>query len=44
MRFEVESIGAVKRKISVEVPAETVNSEIEAAYSKLKNQVKIDGF
>ena len=25
-------------------PAETVNSEIEAAYSKLKNQVKIDGF
>ncbi|MEK6725942.1 MAG: trigger factor [Deltaproteobacteria bacterium] len=44
MRFEVENIGAVKRKISVEVPAETVNSEIEAAYSKLKNQVKIDGF
>ena len=44
MRFEVESIGAVKRKISVEVSAETVNSEIEAAYSKLKNQVKIDGF
>src|SRR3990172_5821525 len=44
MRFEVESIGAVKRKISVEVPAETVNSEIEAAYSKLKNQVKIYGF
>lgn len=44
MRFEVESIGDVKRKISVEVSAETVNSEIEAAYNKLKNQVKIDGF
>lgn len=44
MKFEVENVGAVKKRISVEVPAETVNSEIEAAYSKLKNQVKMDGF
>lgn len=44
MKFEVENIGAVKKKISVEVLAETVHSEIEAAYSKLKNQVRIDGF
>lgn len=44
MRFDVENVGSVKRKISVEVSAETVKSEIETAYSKLKNQVKIDGF
>lgn len=44
MRFDVESIGEVKRKISVEIPAEDVASEIEAAYGRLKNQVKMDGF
>ncbi|MEK7850338.1 MAG: trigger factor [Deltaproteobacteria bacterium] len=44
MRFDVENISAVKKKISVEVPAERVVSEIEAAYGRLKNQVKMDGF
>lgn len=44
MRFEVESIGDVKKRINVEIPSETVASEIEAAYNRLKNQVKIDGF
>jgi len=44
MRFDVESIGEVKRKISVEIPAEDVVSEIEAVYDRLKNQVKMDGF
>lgn len=44
MRFEVESIGAVKKKINVEIPAEAVKNEVEAAYSRLKNQVKMDGF
>lgn len=44
MRFDVESIGEVKKRISVEIPAEDVASEIEAAYGRLKNQVKMDGF
>src|SRR3990172_9232326 len=44
MRFDVENISAVKKKISVEIPAERVVSEIEAAYGRLKNQVKMDGF
>lgn len=44
MKFEVESIGTVKKKISVEIPAETVKTEVEAAYGRLKNQVKMDGF
>lgn len=44
MRFEVESIGALKKRIIVEIPAETVSSEIEAAYGKLKSQVRMDGF
>ena len=44
MRFDVESIGEVKRRISVEIPAEDVASEIEAACGRLKNQVKMDGF
>lgn len=44
MRFDVENISAVKKKINVEIPAERVVSEIEAAYGKLKNQVKMDGF
>lgn len=44
MRFDVENISDVKKKINVEIPAEKVASEIEAAYGKLKNQVKMDGF
>jgi trigger factor len=44
MQFSVESIGSVKKRISVEIPAETVDSEIEAAYGKLKSEVRMDGF
>lgn len=44
MKFDVENVSDVKKKISVEVPAERVVSEIDAAYGRLKNQVKMDGF
>ena len=44
MKVEVEEITSVKRRISVQVPAENVTEEIENAYKDLKKTAKIKGF
>jgi len=44
MQVSVESINQVTKKISVEVPAEKVNSEMEKAFSEIQKKAKIQGF
>ena len=38
MQVTVEELSPVKRKISIEVPAETVSSEIEKAFSGIQKK------
>lgn len=44
MQVSVDSINSVTKKISVEIPAEKVNSEIEKAFSQIQKKAKIQGF
>ncbi|BCR05779.1 trigger factor [Desulfuromonas versatilis] len=44
MTVQVENISSVKKKLSFEVPAETVSAEIEKAYQKIAKTAKIKGF
>lgn len=44
MQVQVEEISAVKRKVSVEVPAERVNSEIEKAFAGIQKKATLSGF
>lgn len=44
MQVQVEEISAVKRKVSVEVPAERVNAEIEKAYAGIQKKATLSGF
>ncbi len=44
MQITVEDVSAVKKKIHVEIPKETVAGEINAAYQKIKNTAKIKGY
>ncbi|MEW6265481.1 MAG: trigger factor [Thermodesulfobacteriota bacterium] len=44
MNFNVETIGATRKKISVEVPVEKVRSELESAAETLRRQTRLKGF
>ncbi len=44
MTVKVEEISSIKKKLSFEVPAETVDAEIEKAYRKIAKTAKIKGF
>ncbi|HXE95543.1 MAG TPA: trigger factor [Dongiaceae bacterium] len=44
MQVHVEDISSVQKKITIEIPAEQVNEEIEKAYSAIQKKAKIQGF
>jgi len=44
MQVQVEEISSVKRKVSVEVPAERVNAEIEKTYAGIQKKATLSGF
>lgn len=44
MQVRVESINQVTKKISIEIPADKVNSEIEKAFAEIQKKAKIQGF
>lgn len=44
MQVQVEEISSVKRKVSVEVPAERVSAEIEKAYAGIQKKATLSGF
>lgn len=44
MTVKVENISSIKKKLSFEVPAETVKAEIEKAYQKIAKTAKVKGF
>lgn len=44
MSFEVEELGAVKRKISITVPEEVVTKKVDDAYKMMNRQVRMPGF
>lgn len=44
MQVNVEELSPVQKKISIEIPAERVNEEIEKAYSAIQKKAKLQGF
>ncbi|HBG45367.1 MAG TPA: trigger factor [Deltaproteobacteria bacterium] len=44
IRVELEDLSAVKKKLDISVPAETVRKEISAAYQSLRSNASIAGF
>ncbi|MGB0722725.1 MAG: trigger factor [Gammaproteobacteria bacterium] len=44
MQVSVESTSSLERKMTVEVPAERINDEVESRLRKYAKQVKMDGF
>ncbi|MEE9591362.1 MAG: trigger factor [Thermodesulfobacteriota bacterium] len=44
MKVAVEDLSQVKKKIRIDIPAEDVDKELNAAYKKLQSRVKVDGF
>jgi trigger factor len=44
MQVHVEDISSVQKKITIEIPAEQVNEEIDKAYSAIQKKAKIQGF
>ncbi len=44
MQVQVEEISPVKRKVTVEVPVDRVNSEIEKSYSGIQKKATLSGF
>lgn len=44
MQVHVEDISSVQKKITIEIPAEKVNEEIEKAYSAIQKKAKLQGF
>ncbi len=44
MKVKVEDISPIQKKLSVEVPSETVKKELDQAYQRLKKSVKVKGF
>lgn len=44
MQVQVQEISSVKRKISVEVPVERVNAEIEKAFAGIQKKATLTGF
>ena len=44
MQVSVEATGNIERKLSVVVPAEEINKEVDVRLKKMRNRVRIDGF
>jgi trigger factor len=44
MQVHVEDINSVQKKITIEIPAERVDEEIDKAYSAIQKKAKIQGF
>jgi trigger factor len=44
MQVHVEEINSVKRKVSIEVPVERVNAEIDKAYAGIQKKATLSGF
>ena len=44
MQVHVEDISSVQKKITIEIPAEQVNEEIDKAYSAIQKKAKLQGF
>ncbi len=44
MKFEVEDLGATKKRLKVEISADDVEKALNKAYAELNKSVKIEGF
>lgn len=44
MQVNVETINPVTKKVSIEIPADQVNSEIEKTYANIQKRARIQGF
>src|SRR5688572_2100637 len=44
MKYEVEKVSSVERKVHVEVPWETVKEELDLAYRGLAKRARVKGF
>ena len=44
MKVSVESTGNIERKLSIVIPAERIDSEVETRLKSMRSRVKIDGF
>ena len=44
MQVHVEDISSVQKKITIEIPAERVDKEIDKAYSAIQKKAKLQGF
>lgn len=44
MKVEVETVDAVRRRVAVEVPAETVRAEMQRTFDTLRRSAKVRGF
>ncbi|MDD2601207.1 MAG: trigger factor [Kiritimatiellae bacterium] len=44
MQVHVEDISSVQKKITIEIPVEQVNEEIDKAYSTIQKKAKLQGF
>ena len=44
MQVHVEDISSVQKKITIEIPAERVNEEIDKAYAAIQKKAKLQGF
>jgi len=44
MQVTVETVNPVTKKVSIEIPAERVDAEIEKAYSGIQKKAKLQGF
>ncbi|MFZ2950407.1 MAG: trigger factor [Desulfuromonadaceae bacterium] len=44
MQVHVEDISPVQKKITIEIPAERVNEEIDKAYSAIQKKARLQGF
>ena len=44
MKFDIESISSVKKKINIVFPGDKVGEKIDKAYNRLRKTVKVNGF
>lgn len=44
MQVQVEKLSPILMELKIEVPADTVNSEVEQAYNQLKRSARVKGF
>ncbi len=44
MQVHIEDISTVQKKITIEIPVERVNAEIDKAYSAIQKKAKLQGF